>query len=342
MRSGDAVASGGARSASMTALLWLTSAAVLLVCVLAAFRRGFADDWATAWMVNGPRVLFGAGIGAALGLAGALRLARNDDRPLFEMHVLACSIGAAGAGLVAVQAAGPTPSLPVFVLAALLGVLALNGLILVLDRSRRWTNPVLALLLAAMAGIAAFAGTYARERTDVIAPAVTWLLGDLGGTTFTGAAMFVLASALLLAFVLRAGAARAGEPVAIIAMALAIGAAGPLAFVGTFAPRAVRWLARGANPPLLLMTSMLAAGATVAAVDAVPRLLVGGYDFPWNLPAAMLAIPIFLGWNRYRLRRIAGPAHIAFEIFEILLIGGMTAGGIALVVVLARVIGLAT
>ncbi len=309
-----------------------------MACVLAAFRRGFADDWVTDLLVNGPRVLFGAGVGAALGLAGALRLAGGDDRPLFEGHVLACSTGAAGGGLVAAQFVS-SASLVAFIFGAAIGAAALNGLILLLDRPRRWTNVVLALSLAAMAGIAALAGTYARERADVIAPIVTWLLGDLATATFaSGAVMLLLA--LLLG--MRAISGKASESVELVAMAMAVGAAGPLAFVGTLAPRTVRWLARGASDRTLVLTGMAAAAATVAAVDAVPRLLLGGYDFPWNLPAAMLAIPIFLGWNRGRLRRLAGGAHIAFEIFEVVLIAGMTIGGIALAMVLVRVIGLAT
>ena len=87
-----------------------------------------------------------------------------------------------------------------------------------------------------------------------------------------------------------------------------MGAAGPLAFVGSFAPRCVRSLARGASPRALLPACAAAGAATVVAIDAVQRLLVGGYAFPFNVPAALLAIPIFLAWNRERLRELAGPA----------------------------------
>jgi aryl-alcohol dehydrogenase-like predicted oxidoreductase len=56
----------------------------------------------------------------------------------------------------------------------------------------------------------------------------------------------------------------------------------------------------------------------------------------------MLAIPIFLGWNRERLRRLVGPASLGFEILEVALIAGMTLAGVALAWVLARVIAFAT
>ena len=214
-----------------------------------------------------------------------------------------------------------------------------------LDRPKRWTNLAAAALLAGMAVIAALAGTYARARHDLVAPAVAWLLGDLSGASFAsgGALLAVTLGLLALALpALRTNARSRLLTLALFALGLGIGAVGPLAFVGTLAPRCVRWLARGASPPALLPASVAAGAASVAAIDAVPRLLVGGYDFPLALPAAMLAIPIFLGWNRQRLRRLAGPAGLGFESFEVALIAGMTLAGAVLAWVLWRVIAVAT
>ena len=83
---------------------------------------------------------------------------------------------------------------------------------------------------------------------------------------------------------------------------------------------------------------MAAGAATVVAIDTVPRLLVGGYDFPFNVPAGLLAIPIFLGWNRARLRREAGRKPLAFELGELALIGALTLVGLALAMTLSRVV----
>ena len=63
---------------------------------------------------------------------------------------------------------------------------------------------------------------------------------------------------------------------------------------------------------------------------------------PWNVAAAMLAIPVFLGWNRIRLRREAGRAGRAFETGEVALIAGLTLAGVYLAWVLASVIRAAT
>lgn len=149
----------------------------------------------------------------------------------------------------------------------------------------------------------------------------------------------------LLAASLRAP--RAGErgrdaTLALLALGVGIGAAGPLAFVGTMVPRCVRVLARTASERALLPASMAAGAASVAAIDAVPRLLVGGYAFPFNLAAAMLAVPIFLGWNRARLRREAGGAGRAFEALELALIAGLGLAGAWLAWLLASVIREAT
>jgi hypothetical protein len=69
---------------------------------------------------------------------------------------------------------------------------------------------------------------------------------------------------------------------------------------------------------------------------------VGGYDFPFNVPAGLLAIPIFLLWNRTRLHELAGRASLAFESFKIALIAAMTLAAAGLAFTLARVIAVAT
>ena len=80
------------------ALVWLASVIVLVLCTLTSFRLDFAEDLRTALLVNGPRVLFGAGVGALLALAGCVRLAAHLERPLRELEILALSTGAAGGG----------------------------------------------------------------------------------------------------------------------------------------------------------------------------------------------------------------------------------------------------
>lgn len=331
------------KSDLIAVLLSIASIAVLLATSLASFRRGFADDLATDWLVNGPRVLFAAAVGAALALSGGLRLTRGREGALREVEILAAAAGGAAGGWALCRHASGVGATVWFALGALIAAAAMVALVRCLDRPRRWTNLALAGVLVGLGIATAFAGTYGRERSDWSAAAIAWLLGDLSGTSFASAALLLVATAILAIAALRRLDTQASlDAVALAAFALATGATGPLAFVGTLAPRTVRWLAAGASAPALLLTGMAAGAATVAAVDAVPRLLLGGYDFPWNLPATMLAIPIFLGWNRMRLRHELGPAHIAFEILEIALIVGLTIAAVALAVVLTGVIRAAT
>src|SRR5262245_24181072 len=327
------------------AAIWLASGLVLVLCTLAGFRLGFADDLATLLRVNGPRVLFGAAAGGALALAGALRFALGSLRPLHELERLALAAGAAGAGFAASSGRTGAAALIAFALGALAGGALLWGLARALDRPKRWTNLAAAGLLAVLAAVAALAGTYARARRDAVAMAVAWLLGDLTGASFASAGALLVLVALLLGLAVSALHADARSRLAtlsLLSLGLGVGAAGPLAFVGSFAPLCVAWLARGASAAGLLAATAAAGAAGVAAIDSVPRLLVGGYDFPFALPAAMLAIPVFLSWNRRRLRELARPARLGFEVLEAVLIAGMTLAGAGLAWVLARVIAVAT
>ena len=331
------------------AAIWTASAAVLAASVLASFRQGFAADLDTVLTANGARVLSAAAVGAAFALAGSLRQGRGNERPLRELELLAVSTGAASGGFAAARAVGPEgPALAAFALGAALGGGLLFAGVRTIDRERRFANLLAALALAAMIAIAALAGSYGRARPDAVAPAVAWLLGNLGGATLASGGVLALAAVALVvaaSLLMSTGGegrdARVGA-IALLAFGLGLGAAGPLVLVGSLVPRTVRHLTRHASEGARMRACVVAGAATVAAVDAVPRLLVGGYDFPFNVPAGMLAIPIFLGWNRARLRREVGKAHWTFETFEIALIAALTLGASGLALLLARVIAFAT
>jgi hypothetical protein len=338
-----------AHELSVAAIL-TASVAVLAASLLASFRQGFADDLPTALTANGARVLSAAAVGALLSLAGSLRLERGSERALRDLELLAVSAGGAGGGFLAAQLAGSGPAaLAAGAAGALLGGGALFAAVRSLDRPRRFANGLAALALAGMIVVAALAGSYARARTDAVAPLVAWLLGDLGalgGASLASGGALAIAAAVLVARAIAtprdaSGASRL-PVLGLLAFGIGLGAAGPLVLVGSLVPRTVRHLTRTASEPARTAACALAGAAAVAAVDAVPRLLVGGYDFPFNVPAGMLLIPILLGWNRARLRRTVGPVHWLFEVLEIGLIVAMTLAAAGLALLLARVIAFAT
>ncbi len=343
--SADRAAGSGGGAWRALGLVWAASAAVLAASVLATFRLSFADDLPTLLIVNGPRVLFAAVVGGSFALSGALRLTSGAARPLGELEILALSTGAAGGGFLLAGSGTGTLAWVAFLAGAALGAALLFGLVRFLDRPKRWTNLGVAALLAAMIGIAAVAGSYARVRRDLVAPLVTWLLGDLAGASVASGLTLLALLVVLLVFARRSLAVDQSPQLttlSLLALGFGVGAAGPLAFVGTLVPRTVRWLAGGASERALVSASVVAGAATVVAIDAVPRLLIGGYDFPFNVGAGLLAVPIFLGWNRARLRQQLGPARRSFEALELAVIVAMTLMGVALAYVLTNVIRQAT
>lgn len=342
MTSSTASRTGAASpGAAALALVVAASVAVLAACLVLSFRFAPGSEVETALAANAARVALGAGAGAALALAGALRLVAGRARPLGELALFAAGAGAASGGFLAASGRTGVAAALGFAIGALAGAALAVALVRAIDRPRRWSNLAAAALLAGLVAAAALAGTYARARRDTVAPVVAWLTGDLSGATaFSAGAVLALAIGLLVG-ALRAGA-RGREAVAALAFGLGLGAGGPLAFVGVMAPRAVRALAPGAPERVLLPVCALAGAATVAAIDAVPRWLVGGYALPWNVGAGMLAIPVFLGWNRARLRREVGRGSRLYEVVEAVVLVAMTGVAVSLVSTLARVIHSAT
>jgi ABC-type Fe3+-siderophore transport system permease subunit len=336
------VSVAAARSSARLGAIWLASGAVLAGVLLAGFRLGFAGDVETLLRANGVRAAFAAGAGALLAQAGALRQLGPGERPLRELAQLGAVAGAAGGGFAAAQLAAGGAALLLFALGAALGGFAGWRAALAFERPRRGANLGVLVVLGAAIAVAALAGTYARARRDAVAPLVAWLLGDLSRAGGAAAAVLLAAAAFGVWLGARALARGRAAEAAWLAFGLGVGAAGPLVFVGSFVPRTVRWLAPAARPAALLAASAVAGGATVAAIDAVPRLLVGGYDFPFAVPAALLAIPLFVGWNRARLRREAGAKSAVFEALEIGAIALATLAGAALAAQLAAVIRVAT
>ena len=309
-------ASRGAPSGSRAALvaIWLASLAVLGGVLLAAFRLGFAEDLADA----PPRRTGRAAVrdrrrARSLALAGALRRSARARAPLRELELFALVAGAAGGG---------------FALAQLgrCGACA--------ARSSRWApsrgggarlarrprarpaaarrEPRRAVLLGRAIGVARCRHLRARAHATPSRPRSQPGCSAISARGAVRLRLPRCSRAPRSSARSRCGVRSAPSGLALAASVSAAGAVGPLAFVGTLrAARRRARLAPSASRRVCSRRARRRAPPAVAAVDAVPRLLVGGYDFPWNVSAALLAIPIFLGWNRARLRReVGGPASL--------------------------------
>ncbi len=319
--------------------IFVASASVLFLALGSSFRQPFGDALST----NLGRVVLVGSAGGALALAGAIRRVRGaEEGPTFELAIFgAASMGAAGVAI----GSGWLSAAPLVggVLAgSVLGALGL-GLARLCDRESRASNLLVAGLLGVFIAAAGLSASFGAEAGGAVTGTIMWLVGNAADATPASAGL--AAALLIVALVASTVLARRGEAgsaglaiIGPVALGFATGLVGVFAFIGSFVPRTVRALAPGASPAALLVASVVAGGASAAIIDAVPRFLIGGYALPFAVSIGMLAVPIYLCWNRARLRRLAGPASAAFEALELTVIGVGTAVAVGLVVFLTQVV----
>lgn len=327
-------------SAATPALRRLVPALALaaLGCALLGLAAGaqglsfaWRDDLELIVAIRAPRTIGAFGVGALLGLAGAIAqgLFRN---PLADPYLLGTAAGA-GLGVVAVLAAGGLfgASLGLATAGALLrlGLVgaafagALLGVTLTLVLARGAGRPMVLLLAGVIVGVVmtAIADLLALFSPEALRGRQVFLLGS---TSFLGwhsvaALGIVLALALPLAIRVsrlldalvlgEATAASLGLPVprlrllllALLALATgcAVAQAGLVAFVGLVAPHLVRRWATVAHGALLAL-SAATGGVLLLAADVLARLLIAPQELPVGLITALLGGAYLLGLLRRR------------------------------------------
>jgi iron complex transport system permease protein len=266
------------------------------------------------WQVRLPRVLCGALVGAALGLAGVLvqTAVRN---PLADPWLLGVSAGAGAAALAAIVLFPERPALVPAV--AFLGGLAPVALLLALSAGTRGRGP-LRMILCGVALQALFFALVAlimfffADRAPAFAAFIVGSLasvgwGDAGIVAVPTALGFALALAaarpldvLLLdeasATSLGVAVRRARFGASCVAALLAAGAvsvAGLVGFVGLVAPNALRLLA-GPRHLALLPLAALAGAMLVMLADTAARAAAAPLELPVGALLAALGAPYFL------------------------------------------------
>ena len=312
------------RPESGAGALMLAAAGILLAALslLLSFRGPF-PDLELALAANLDRSLAAGAAGMALGVSAFLFQASGRRSPLFEPALFSLATGGAAGFVLGLKLADGFFAAIVLGLA---GALLLAAPVRWLGAERRITNLGLLALLAI--GLAVAVPAAVGADTEIARGGLAlWLLGSAPPATGFGAAAALAASLFVCgAAAVRVGAAGdaplGSEPLAIAALGLGVGIAGPIAFVGWFSA----WLAARAAPGLGrpgLMLAALSGAALLMAADSVPRLLIGGYAPPLNVAVGLVAIPSFAWWNRARLRAVCTGRHSkAFEAVEILAIAG--------------------
>jgi iron complex transport system permease protein len=293
-----------ARSASAAALA-AVSLLVLVGAAATAFRLSPAEALGFAFAIQGPRLVLAAAVGAALGASAALSRERGRDPIgrellLFGASGLGVLGGALALGGIAPALRGGAMSIHLgaalaslgALLGAALGAAALYGAY----RLPRAAMPLLGVAYPAAWYAGLYGAAYARGTLDAAERArLAWWAGDLSHASWASAgAVFAAVAALIGVSALARAAAHADRRFAleIALLGVAIGAAGPIAFAGSFGA-ALAWLvARGSSPGTRLWLAALASASGLALVDAVQRAVLGGYAQALHAVTGFIALPV--------------------------------------------------
>jgi ABC-type enterobactin transport system permease subunit len=276
--------------------------------------------------LRAPRVVVGALVGLALGVAGALfqTFARN---PLASPDTLGITSGASVGAVAAIVLGGGTLGgglgglgLP---LAALLGALLTGSLLFLLAWRAGIDGYRLVLVGIALWSVAAALVDWLLTRAEIYdaASAYVWITGSLNARTWDHALPLAVALAVLLPLALASGrvlaALQFGEDtarglgvrvppaqvgvvlVAVGCVAVAVAAAGPVTFVALVVPQIAVRLTGGARPPVL--ASGLLGAVLVVAADLVARTVLPE-PLPVGILTALIGAPYLL-WLLARGRR---------------------------------------
>lgn len=315
----------------------MTRLALLFAAVLAAallslgWGLGSGLLWQGIWtgdgpaaltlrVIRGPRVATGLGVGAVLGLSGALfqMLFRN---PLAAPDLMGFT---SGAGLAIVAAIWLGLALPLPLVSAA-GGLAAAALVAALSQQRGHATPPLTLVLVGLGvGFTASAlGTFAMTLLPVqqAAEAQRWLTGSLAARGWDhaaqvwglGAALAAAAAAQLRALAalelgpdlaaglgIRAGRARAGiAGTAVLLAAAGVAVAGPVAFVALMAAPLGARLAGARTPGARLAAAAATGAGIVVLADLAARAALPGLQLPVGVTTGLLGAPYLL-WRLAR------------------------------------------
>ncbi|MGP2438650.1 FecCD family ABC transporter permease [Streptomyces sp. JW3] len=257
-----------------------------------------------------PRVLTGALVGLALGVAGALMqtVTRNA---LATPDVVGVSSGASFGAVAAIVIGGGGESVGGALLGAGVPAVAALGAILAaaLVYGLGWRGGVHGyrlVLVGIGVGAVLDAGTsylLAQARITQVTAASQWLVGSVSGSSWDGVWPLLGVVAVLVPLALAGSAALSvshlGDEIArgvglpvqlhrlvvllltVLLTAASVAAAGPVGFVAFVAPQIAVRAAGATRPPLLL--SGLTGGCLVLAADTLARTV-----FPWDVPVGIV------------------------------------------------------
>ena len=313
-------------------LIALTVAAFLLSLMAGKVWIGpaewFADN-ANGWIMAElrlPRALLGLGIGAVLGLSGAV-LQGYLRNPLADPTILGVSSSAALGGVLSIFLGATTLPFGLFGFAMTGAGLSILLLILLADRGGGPLGFILGgMVIATLAGsLTAFLISIAPNPFTA-SEIISWLMGALTDRTMDDVAkalpLMALGMGLLFTTARSLDALTLGEVGArslgidlkrlswtiVIGVGLCVGAsvavAGVVGFVGLIVPHVMRRLC-GEQPSTMLLPSALAGAILTLVADSLVRLTPGAGEIRLGIVMAVLGAPFFLVILLRQRRRMA-------------------------------------
>lgn len=312
----------------LTAILAVSAALSLTV---GEVHLGLDTLWQGLWggdgpgaltirIIRGPRVATALGVGAVLGLSGAVfqMLLRN---PLAAPDVMGFN---AGAGLAVVAAVATGATLPMAPVAAAGGLMAALAVVLLAHRPGHALAPLTLVLVGLGVGFtlsALHALMVTRLPGPEAAEAQRWFAGSLAARDWGHAAqvwgmgavlaltlaaqtraldLLALGEDLAAGLGLRLNAARLGLAVTGILLAAAgVAVAGPIPFVALMAPPIGARLT-GARGAAARLAAAAGAGAAISVLaDLVARAAIPGLQLPIGVMTGILGAPYLL-WRLSR------------------------------------------
>lgn len=302
---------------------------LLIVVALAAsllmgeLRMGEVD-WATLWVLRGPRALLALGVGGILAVSGVLLQALFSN-PICEPYTLGISSGAALGGVLA-AALGIDGVVEGIALGPLAGALLFSAPLWLLSRRSGLGSSAVLLsgVLLGFFGSSLVALVMALSPTGGVTQALVWLLGDLSRATWLGAVSALAVGCALTVWIWRRHAELdtllLGERsarsvgvavdslraelllVSVLLVAWAVSLSGMIGFVGLIVPHAVRgW--KGASHRKVLPLAFLLGGLVLVLADLLGRLLFSPREVPVGVLTALAGVPAYALWALRRIRR---------------------------------------
>lgn len=275
-----------------------------------------------------PRAAAGVAVGLCLGMAGALTQTFSRN-PLATPDILGVMSGASAGAVTAIVIGGGGYAVGAGLLGFGIPVVAtVGGLVaaaVVYGLSWRGGVDSYRLILIGIGVTASLGGltSYLLVRAQITqaTAATQWLVGSLSGVSWASVWPMLVALAVIVPFALAQSApleiSQLGDEfstglgvalqrhrllviaAAVVLTAMAVSAAGPIAFVAFVAPQVARRLADTARPPLL--ASAFCGAVIVATSDLVARTAFPG-ELPVGVLTAIIGAP-YLIWLLTRNRK---------------------------------------